>query len=167
MASWGHNEFNRILSVPPTCDVSIFISTVTSALCKKTLNPIKDNGYNSYERPHDAIMPWIHCLYCWLFAKRVHGQMKHTHTLALLCFVGVIFSRFVAFIWCISPPSSELLPWHRYTIGPVSLQWRHNGRDGVSNHQPHDCLLNRLFSRRSKETSKLRVTGLWIPRTNG
>ena len=25
------------------------------------------------------------------------------------------------------------------------LQWRHNERDGVSNHQPHDCLLNRLF----------------------
>ena len=25
------------------------------------------------------------------------------------------------------------------------LQWRHNGRDGVSNHQPHDCLLLRLF----------------------
>ena len=23
-----------------------------------------------------------------------------------------------------------------------SLQWRHNGRDGVSNHQPHDCLPN-------------------------
>ena len=23
------------------------------------------------------------------------------------------------------------------------LQWRHNGRDSVSNHQPHDCLLNR------------------------
>ena len=41
-----------------------------------------------------------------------------------------------------------------------SLQWRHNGRDGVSNHQPHDCLLNRLFRRRSKKTSKLRVTGL-------
>ena len=26
--------------------------------------------------------------------------------------------------------------------------------------QPHDCLLNRLFRRRSKKTSKLRVTGL-------
>ena len=36
-----------------------------------------------------------------------------------------------------------------------SLQWRHNGRDGVSNHQPHDCLLSRLFGRRSKKTSKL------------
>ena len=41
-----------------------------------------------------------------------------------------------------------------------SLQWRHNGRDGVSNHQLHHCLLNRLFRRRSKETSKLSVTSL-------
>ena len=40
------------------------------------------------------------------------------------------------------------------------LQWRHNGRDGVSNHQSHDCLLNRLLRRRSKKTSELRVTGL-------
>ena len=40
------------------------------------------------------------------------------------------------------------------------LQWRHNGSDSVSNHQPHDCLLNRLFRRRSKKTPKLRVTGL-------
>ena len=43
-------------------------------------------------------------------------------------------------------------------VGP--LQWRHDRRDSVSNHQPHDCLLNRLFGRRSKKTSKLRVTGL-------
>ena len=42
----------------------------------------------------------------------------------------------------------------------ITLQWRHNGRDGVSNHQPHDCLLNRLFGHRSQKTSKLRVTGL-------
>ena len=41
-----------------------------------------------------------------------------------------------------------------------ALRWRHNGRDGVSNHQPHDCLLNRLFGHRSKKTSKPRVTGL-------
>ena len=41
-----------------------------------------------------------------------------------------------------------------------TLPWRHNGRDGVSSHQAHDCLLSRLFSRRSKKTSKLPVTGL-------
>ena len=41
-----------------------------------------------------------------------------------------------------------------------SLRWRHNERDSVSNHQPRDSLLKRLFRRRSKKTSKLRVTGL-------
>ena len=45
--------------------------------------------------------------------------------------------------------------WPTYTF-----QLRHNERDGISNHQPHDCLLNLLFRRRSKKTSKLRGTGL-------
>ena len=44
--------------------------------------------------------------------------------------------------------------------GFITLQWRHNERDSVSNHQPHDCLLNRLFRRRSKKISKPRVIGL-------
>ena len=44
----------------------------------------------------------------------------------------------------------------------ITLQWRHNGCDSVSNHQPHDCLLNRLFRRRSKKTSKLYVIGLCV-----
>ena len=54
-----------------------------------------------------------------------------------------------------------------------TFRWRHNGCDSVSNHQPHHCLLNRLFRRRSKKTPKLRVTGLCvgnspgIHRTNG
>ena len=41
-----------------------------------------------------------------------------------------------------------------------SLQWRHNGCDGVSNHWRLDCLLFHLFRRRPKKTSKLLVTGL-------
>ena len=41
-----------------------------------------------------------------------------------------------------------------------SLQWRHNGRDGVSNYQDHDSLLHHLFGCRSKKTSQLRITGL-------
>ena len=47
-----------------------------------------------------------------------------------------------------------------YLICDISLQWCHNGLDGVSNHQPHHCLLSRLFGCRSKKTSKLCVTGL-------
>ena len=57
-----------------------------------------------------------------------------------------------------------------------SLQWRHHGRDGISNCQPHHCLLNRLFRHRSKQSIKasrhwplcVEFTGhRWIPRTNG
>ena len=50
--------------------------------------------------------------------------------------------------------------WRGALMFSLTLEWRHNGLDSVSNHQPHDCLLNRLFRRTSKKTSKLRVTGL-------
>ena len=45
-------------------------------------------------------------------------------------------------------------------INTYSLRRRHTEHDGVSNHQPCHCLLNRLFRHRSKKTSNLRVTGL-------
>ena len=48
-----------------------------------------------------------------------------------------------------------------------TLQWRHNGHDSVSNHQPRDCLLKRVFIRRSKKTLKLRVTGLCVGNSPG
>ena len=65
----------------------------------------------------------------------------------------------------------ETLIWHKIVsdhclidvdtmLFYISLQWRHNERDVVSNHQPHDCLLNCLFRHKSKKISKLRVTGL-------
>ena len=41
-----------------------------------------------------------------------------------------------------------------------TLQGRHNDRNGVSNHRRLDRLPSRLSRRRSKKTSKLRVTGL-------
>ena len=50
---------------------------------------------------------------------------------------------------------------------PMPLHWRHNDHDDVSNHQPHGCLLNRLFKRRSKKTSKLCVTGLCVGNSPG
>ena len=46
------------------------------------------------------------------------------------------------------------------TLRDMSLDWRHNERNGVSNHRRLDCLINRLFRRISKKTPKLRVTGL-------
>ena len=56
--------------------------------------------------------------------------------------------------------SNKTSNWAFHWYNDITLRWRHNEHDSVSNHQPHDCLLNRLFTRRSKKTSKLRVTGL-------
>ena len=54
------------------------------------------------------------------------------------------------------------MQYQRPSVQVFPLQWRHNEPDGISNHQPHDCLHNRLFGRRSKETSKLRFIGLYV-----
>ena len=65
------------------------------------------------------------------------------------------FTRFG--FWAHEPPVAWIpgIPFR-----DVALHWRHNYHGGVSNHQPHDCLLNRIFSPTLKKTSKLRVTGL-------
>ena len=74
------------------------------------------------------------------FSHRYHKQPK---------------SGFAVRFWCVSEtPSGDTV------TAMLSLQWHHNGHDSISNHQPHECLLNGLFRRRSKKTSKLRVTGL-------
>ena len=71
----------------------------------------------------------------------------------------IVFIKFRVNIRRMLLPSNAVM-W-RGIVGGVdlSLQWRHNGRDSVSNQQPHDCFLNRLF-RQIKKTSRLRVTGL-------
>ena len=58
-------------------------------------------------------------------------------------------------------------PIELHVFSSLSLHWRHNEPDGVSNHQPRDCLLNCLFKCRSKKTSKLRVTGLCVENSPG
>ena len=63
--------------------------------------------------------------------------------------------------------------WILLTKGPsvmrkaFSLLWCHNDHGGISNHQPHGCLLNCLFRRKSKKTSKLRITDLCAENSPG
>ena len=94
----------------------------------------------------------------------------------LFLFIGFIYSFYLypsQLLLCNSGIHTVLLPQCHWinpsesgqralvnSLRNITLQWRHNGRDNVSNHQPHDCLLSRLFRRRSKKTSKLRITGL-------
>ena len=78
-------------------------------------------------------------------------------------------------VWWFETPSrplwrhcNALIMWNFYGLRQIvsniaiSLWWRHNDHDNVSNHQPREGLLNRSFRRRSKKTSKVRVTGLCV-----
>ena len=64
--------------------------------------------------------------------------------------------------------------WHNMIA--YTLQWRHNERDGVLNHQPRNCLLNGIYSGsdpRKHQTSRHWpvwwefTCDRWIPRTKG
>ena len=87
----------------------------------------------------------------------------------IILYVLVTFIKHISITLVLTKPNKNLNIWmlafkyHSFTSWAkiaAALQWRHNGRDSISNHQPHDYLLNRLFRPRSNKTSKLRVTGL-------
>ena len=85
----------------------------------------------------------------WAIRTRVNGPHKNQYICSRRNDKNMCAWLMVCHVYC-----------QFYGHQTTSLKWRHNDRDGVSNHQPHDCLLNRLFRRKSKKTSKLRVTGL-------
>ena len=81
---------------------------------------------------------------CLLCVKSMRGMMENSDSWVLKTY----------------PASTECGASGTISWTADTLQWRHNGRGSVSNHQPHYRLLNRKFRRRSKKTSKLRVTRL-------
>ena len=111
---------------------------------------------------HSPIHPWD-----WVRVLRTNCLEEIVYILAYWC-IQMADPQFIDAYgyYCPSVRSSGHLGlgwargWLLPSLGDTILQWRHNGHDSVSNHQPYDCLLNRLFRRRSKKTSKLRVTGL-------
>ena len=67
---------------------------------------------------------------CTIANRVTHSyDLKSMQSFICSCHVSTVLSTLWAF---------------QKMMGP--LQWRHNEHDGVSNHQPRDCLLNRLFS---------------------
>ena len=53
----------------------------------------------------------------------------------------------------------QMISFCYITVTSHLLQWRHNERNGVSNHRRIDCSLKRLYRRRSKKTSKYHAYG--------
>ena len=129
------------------------------------------NNPDQYPKSHNEPVPYptIH-----------HSEQRCAHFCSEWCIVGYV----TGVLWDLRDCSTRL--WIQWIARPNSkddinaanywsfvrnplgtggqdftaLQWCHNEGDDVSNHPRFDCLINRLFRRRSKKTPKLRVTGL-------
>ena len=78
----------------------------------------------------------LYTVWQWLrqnMHQRLYSQMT-PHNLPSQVSYGVSFVRIWVKIFCV-------------IIAPhcLSLLWHHDGHDGISNHQSHDCLFNCLF----------------------
>ena len=99
----------------------------------------------------------------YLYSIKIRNSHGFTSSVAIIYPTKIWTEFWCDFLWLSHPFCAD----SHVENCPYSLRWRHNGHDSVSNHQPHDCLLNRLFRRRSKKTSKLRVTGLCVGNSPG
>ena len=130
-----------------------------------------------FETPSCSL--WSHCNE-WI--QDNHGKGRpHTKITTNTCYRKLSITRGI-----LSPKSSDKPP-NRSPVRAMhgvsefipltkSLQWRHNERNGVSNHLRFECLLSRLFRRKLKKISTLCITALregnppvtgWIPLTKG
>ena len=114
---------------------------------------------------------WLKLTYSIICREIVHQENMNVHKIYHTpSFAEVIISHIITFMYYVSHwPWCTLSVLHHchiccsdYFRGWLSLQWRHDEREGVSDHQSCDCLLNRLFKHTSKKTSKPCVTGLCV-----
>ena len=119
---------------------------------------------------------WVRCEYFgqkWTFNERIDSVCMYISYLIKCLFSSCLevsnnlicrlYAGHIHGINC----TTMLCTLSRTRISYNTLHWRHNDHDGVWNHQPHGCLFNRLFRRRSKKTSKLRVTGPCVGNSPG
>ena len=138
--------------------------TTVSIVCSTVCSGADQRKYQS-----SVSLTSVRGIHRWL----VNSPHKGPVTWKMFPFDDIMYARVI----CFSYGSShihilqliETLHFMYNLLGgaQITLLWRHNGRGSISNRQPHDCLLNRLFRRRSKKTSKLCVTGLCVGNSPG
>ena len=141
--------------------VSIFSAQSNMQTCFKWLNFF---GYGAWSK-NRCTLKWKCCHFGEIFRMQLEMSFWQIQVQP----VTIISSKWRHFRLSLWPTRGDV----RKSRHPIPLQWRHNERDGVSNHQPHDCLLNRLFRHRSRNIKAPRHWPLWgeftgdrwIPRT--
>ena len=118
-------------------------------------------------RRHPFSGLWKMCIVSTHISKRKWGKCRISTPIVLSKF-GKMYSFNPLFCSIYSQREELSIPIRNPTENAnPALRWRRNEHDGVLNRQPFHCLLSRLFGRRSKKTSKLRVTGLCVGNSPG
>ena len=141
----GSQVFCKPISVCPALDY-LFVTMVTCPI--PPTMPLANTGQISCDREKSQ--------------KTIHKDgniMIH----GSCSWKSLIFDIFPCHRQLLMIRCSDIITWWNFSkiLARDTLQWCYKEHDGVLNHQPHNCFLNRLFSHRSKKTSKLRVTGLY------
>ena len=93
---------------------------------------------------HRRTYSYIYVIYiCYIYMLYIY--------VIYICIHLFIYS-FISGCCCSVPPE---FCHETFTPYSAALHWRHNEHYGVSNHQPHSCLLNRLFRQQIKENIKV------------
>ena len=121
------------------------------------------------------------CFWVVKYDRNLIGTYTDNHVISVYSILFMLYVWWINEMSTINGISTRVLKWHNdlpcflyfpwltimyrvhrrhdliralcyFCPSTLTLQWHHNGRDGVSNHQPHHCLLNHLFWCRSKIT---------------
>ena len=117
----------------------------------------------SFKSPRGQWVKLVRCLYIEIAQRYLSsmGAQSSNKTLHTKSYLTLVFKNTV---WCRYNAVNFLPNPHN------TLHWRHNDHGGISNHQPHSCLLNRLKKHQSS-ASLVFVRGIqwdrWTPHTKG
>ena len=163
-----------------TC--KMFVTCILSSVCLK-LSIFSESSYVQYMALCDISLPnsllVIMTIFLFHFIIIIKSEIRLISNYLGLGNKIIVIDLCLIVFSCLlirSLLQSNGIKWEgiRFVVWHT-LQWRHNRRDGFSNHQPRDCLSNRLF-RQIKENIEAprhwplwgEFTGhRWIPLTKG
>ena len=110
---------------------------------------------NKWSRMADVMKVW------WNIITAHYMQVKNNMTfISQTKFSNILSRTKTSILMKISMKYIPMVSVFKKSVLGYTLQRRYMERDGVSNPQPHDCLLSRIFKHRSNKTLKLRITSL-------
>ena len=147
MHTWSSGVADQLISFKMSVEISQTTSKHLSVETSKTaiaftFAEVIIHWCISYSLKSYAFKITLLYIYMYSCTELFKGETLNTRIM-----VGIVFfyDRF-----CSHDNDPVLLS--AYPRWTVALQCCHNGHDGVSHHQHHDCLLSRLFRHRSKKT---------------